>query len=1458
MKLKQLLLVVLFGSGCGRLLGQSTEYQFSTLNFTNGLSNNHITSVYKDPRGFMWFGTMSGLDRYDGYEFKVFRHDQRDPYSIGDNYIEQIFEGPEGKMWVQSRSSRFNIYDLATDRFDQDYAGYLRKHSLPEFWLLDITRGQKGYWFIYRDSGVFHMNFDGKVSAVRQEANRPGNLSPALISDAREDHNGNCWVVHQNGLIEKVDGHSHTVVFRTTELEKEFGNNLYPCGIYIDNQNDIWLYASGYFKGVWCYHPSTGVFTHYSAENGPDKLSSDVIYTALQDENGKIWLSTDHGGVDILDKKDLSVRTLTHIEDDRKSLAENSIPAMIMDSTGTVWLGTFKSGINYYHQNGMQFPLFRHHPHDPHSLSFDDVNKFAEDSAGNIWIGSNGGGLLYFNRRSNSFRQFLNDPANPNSLANNIIVSLLVDHDNRIWIGTYFGGLDCYDGKRFIHYRHDDHRPGSLADDRVMYLYEDSDHCLWVGTLAGGLDRFDRKKNSFVHFNSSQSNSILNNYVSSIAEDRDHDLWVATAYGIDVLDHRTGRFTHYSSEHNQLSTDNVILLFRDSRGNMWAGTRDGLNLFLPEKKTFQSFSSDNGLPDNTIRSIVEDRQHDLWVSTANGLSRITISTPGDHPGGPVRIRCSNYHEKDGLQGREFNERTALATRDGYLLFGGPNGFNLFRPEKIGNTQVVPRIVLTGLDIFNENVHVGEKMGDHVILDKSLSETGEITLTHSEDVFSIEFAALDFIENPGDKYAYTLEGFNKNWLVTDGRSRKATYTNLDAGTYTFKVKASDEDGQWYDRQATLRIVILPPFWKTPLAYAVYALLLIGILFLARRMVIRKARLRFALEQERRETRRLHEIDLMKIRFFTNMSHELRTPLSLILAPVDKLLAGPSGSDPRQQYEMIRRNARRLLHLVNQLLDFRKMEVNELRLNPRQGDILKFIREISFSFIDLAERKNISFTYQSDNDSLLTSFDHDKIERILFNLLSNAFKFTPANGAVGVTVATESAGNNATISIKVKDTGIGIAPDKLEKIFERFFQSDVPDTILNQGSGIGLAITQEFVRMHRGQLTVESRLNEGSCFTISLPFTPAATPLGTIAHPALPAGASVTAGFQPTTGNGHLPDDLHRQALATNGRSAGSPDTYPLTPHGHPQNSPNGHPQNSPNGHLQGLPDTLAPATNGQSHETFDGHGSFSDLPAAASNGNKQPVVLIVEDNEDFRFYLKDNLRHFYSIVEAADGREGWRKALASHPDLIVSDISMPAMNGMELCKKISADERTAQIPVILLTAMTGEGAELNGLRTGAIDYIIKPFNFELLLSKIRNVLTHAETVRKTYQRQVRVEPTALEVESADETFVKSVLEHIEKNIGNPDFSVGKLSGHFHASRSTFYKRLLLLTGKTPIEFIRHIRLKRAAELLEKSQLTVSEIAYTVGFNNPKNFSQYFKEEFNRVPSAYRTEKRDSHA
>lgn len=523
--------------------------------------------------------------------------------------------------------------------------------------------------------------------------------------------------------------------------------------------------------------------------------------------------------------------------------------------------------------------------------------------------------------------------------------------------------------------------------------------------------------------------------------------------------------------------------------------------------------------------------------------------------------------------------------------------------------------------------------------------------------------------------------------------------------------------------------------------------------------------------------MHELDMMKIRFFTNVSHEFRTPISLILTPLDKFIRNTADVSLKAQYQLMQRNAKRLLNMVNQLLDFRKLEVQELRLHRNNGDLISFIKELFYSFTDIAENKKIQFSFTSFPNSLYTTFDYDKIERILFNLLSNAFRFTPEDGRVTVSVTVTENGPDSThkiVRIAVSDTGIGIEKDKQERIFERFFQNELPDSILNKGSGIGLAIAKEFAKMHGGNITVESDPGKGSCFTVTLPVIEI--------EPDTALVAAEIAISEP------LSDD---QAVIT-----------------YAEQAPVVHPK---------------------------------------EKASKKPVLLLIEDNEDFRFYLKDNLREFFCIEEAGNGKEGWQKTLSTHPELIVCDVSMPEMNGIDLCRKIKSDKRTAFIPVILLTALTGEDQQLKGLETGASDYMTKPFNFEILLSKIRNLLAQQQNFKKTYQKQVQVNPAEVSFESPDERFIRDALEAVEKNMGNDRFSVEDLSHELHLSRVALYKKILALTGKTPIEFIRSIRLKRAAQLLNQTGLTIAEVAYQVGFNNPKYFTRYFKEEFGMLPS-----------
>lgn len=1375
---------------------QRNQYHFSRIDISAGLSNNEVNCIIKDEKGFLWFGTRSGLNRFDGYKFKVYKHDLRDTTSISDDDVTQLFEGPEHTLWINTKTSLV-VYNLLTEKFSRQAQKKLTAYGIGDTLITAIRKDNNGnYWFLSSASGLYKYNPSTQTSTrLFYEAKSADDYQAKRITDFSLAEPGFLWVVDFTGTVSKMDLSTGKTVFSAPLLKGINPNVTDGFLMYVDAQKHLWFYSPGVALGVFYYNISTQSMVHITKGTSGKALNNDVVRSIAQDDNGLIWVATDHGGVNLIDKASLEVQYLLNNDDDAHSIVQNSIDAMYTDNNGIIWIGTFKKGLCYYHKDIIKFPLYRHKPSLPDGLPFNDVNRFLEDAKGNIWVGTNGGGLIYYNRQTAKFTTYKHNAADAGSICSDVIVSMCLDHNQTLWIGTYFGGLDSFDGTNFTHYKHNAADANSISDNSIWSLLEDSQQRLWIGTFSAGLDRFDRATKQFVHYKPTGWHSVHCAYICDLLETRNGDIWIGSASGIDVLEKSTNDFKHFYNQdkarpQTSLSNNNTIAMLQDSRGLIWVTTREGLDYYDPSKDVFTTLRMEDGLPDNIIMSIVEDQQHNLWVGTPNGLCNIIVEKNAES--GHLFFQFRNYNEADGLQGREFNEYSAYATRDGYLLFGGSNGFNMFKPQQINSTAHNPLLAITDIQMFNRSVAVGENLNGHVILPQAISDTKEIALKYNENVFSIEFAALNFFYTAKLRYAYTLEGFSNEWLIADDKTHKATYTNLDPGNYVFKVRAINENGVFGKEEATLRIRILPPFWRTPVAYTLYALLLVASLYIARRLVLKRASTRFALEQERMEAQRLHELDMMKIRFFTNISHDFRTPLSLILTPLDKIIKHTAEASQKNQFQMIHRNARRLLNMVNQLLDFRKMEMQELKLNPSSGDIIRFIKEISYSFTDLAEKKNIKFCYASSVNRLVAAFDHDKIERMLFNLLSNAFKFTPEGGTVTVQLAAaEATGKDKTLlEIRVSDTGIGIPAEKHEKIFERFFQNDANGKMVSQGSGLGLAITREFVKLMDGTVAVQSEVNKGTCFIVQLPLEEV--------DAVLPGAATVTGqdGLEvlAETVDAQLPPE---EAVAI---------------------------------------DVIEPVQEAAPEKTD-------------ATGTKKPVVLIVEDNEDLRFYLKDNLKQYFTIVEAVNGKAGWQKALAAHPDVIVSDISMPEMNGIDLCRKIKSDKRTMFVPVILLTALMGEEQQLAGLETGASDYMTKPFNFEILLSKIRNLLTQQAVAKRTYQKQVSAAPTEITVESPDEKFMQSALKMVETNISNPDLSVEELSRGLLMSRVALYKKLLALTGKTPLEFIRSIRLKRALQLLEKSNLTVAEIAYEVGFNDPKYFSKFFKAEFNMLPSAY---------
>ena len=1348
---------------------QSSFYNFSKLNTNNGLSNNQVNSILKDKDGFLWFGTTSGLNRYDGYSFKIYRKKANDNASLIDNNIISLFELPYGEMWIKTMGIPC-IYNSFTEKFDTNYNSYLNSLNLPSGTIGTIKRGYNDrYWFLYNNQNLYLYSANSKT-AQQFKYNRNTTKNSA-ISSLKETADGKLWLVYQNGLLQQYDIKSGGLIFSSTVLQQLFKENL-SYDLIIDKDGGVWLWS--YVYGAFLFNQQDNSIRRFNESSSPSKLNSNHVFEIIQDDFGLIWVATDHGGVTLIDKKNhFSTRYLLNDPNDSKSLSHNTVNTIYKDNQGIIWLGTYKQGVNFVNENITQFPYYHHKESDSKSLQYDDVNCFREDKLGNIWIGTNGGGLIYFDRKNNTFKQYLHDAKNLSSISSNVIVSLCMDDNGMLWIGTFLGGLCSFDGNHFRRYLHNEADTSSIASDNIWELFIDRDKNLWVGTLGGGLDLFDRKANNFKHnqFEIGISGFEPSKDISSIIQDRNGNLWVATDYGVTVINIKTHTSTLYqhTSVQNSLSHNNCTSLLEDSKGRIWVGTREGLNIFNEQTKSFQTFTIADGLPSNMILNIVEDKFQNLWISTANGLRNIIPEQKKTEI--TLSVKC--YDEMNNLPGSEFNYKSAYKTRDGALIFGGPSGFNIINPAVIRKPIYHPEIVFTGLQIFNKNIEPGDSINNRVLLKESLSKLDEIELKFKENVFSIEFASLDFAHSALDKYSYMLEGFKSDWLNTNGSQRRVTYTNLDPGHYTFKVKVQDRNGLWSEIK-TLKIYIVPPFWRTPLAYFIYLMFLVALLFLSRRITLDRIHMRYEVANQRKSAERAYALDQLKTKFFTNVSHEFRTPLSLIISPLDKLIKYSKDEEQEKQLKLVQRNAKRLLSLVNQLLDFRKIEVQEIKLHTSIGDIIGFSKDISDSFLDIAEKKGIQLSFSTNIENLEVYFDKDKIEKILFNLLSNAYKYTPDNGRVSINLLYNPPvvnGDDGTLAIEVKDTGIGIPMGMHEKIFERFFQTDVPESMVNQGTGIGLAITKEFVKLHNGIISVKSEPEQGSCFTVLLPAKK----------------------INDTEVKAALPQVIVEDA-------------------------------------------ELVVSEEGQKK-------------------HKKKLIIIVEDNEDIRFYLKDNLKGQYKVEEATNGKEGWEKIKQLNPDLVVSDVMMPLIDGIELARKIKNETLTAHIPVILLTAIGSEEKQLEGLKVGVNDYITKPFTFEILASRIRNLLAQQELLQHRFHKQIEVNPSEITITSIDEKFLKQALEAVEKNIDNPDFSVEDFSSAMFMNRVTLYRKILSITGKSPMEFIRSMRLKRAAQLLEKSGMSISEIAYEVGFNNPKIFTKFFKEEFNVLPSQYVANKKN---
>jgi len=1350
------------------LSGQENRYVFSHLNVNNGLSQNQINCIYRDSKGFVWFGTNAGLNRFDGIKFEVFTSENPINSAILNNNINAIAEDKSGNLWIGTASG-ISILDGSTYQFKNFNYAFASPYSCGDIYYVNtLTADNDGNIWIGTNNGCFyndiHNNSIHRILIDNTSCNAPLNGITSIV----QDNNGIMWLSSKNGFIISYDPIQKSIKkFKIPDKSDELANSV--TKLSIDRDNDLWV---GNLFGLYLFHTDKEEWDNHFKDKLDKKDELKRIGAISQNIDGLIWVATDGGGAYIIDKEYRNIINIKHQPFDDQELSSNALSYVHCDRDGIVWLGTTKKGVNFYKKDINKFRIYKNVAGDINSLSNNDVNAIIEDRKGNIWIGTDGGGLNYLDRKTQKITRTRADNSSANTLSSNIIVSLFSDHSNKIWVGTYFGGLNRYDpvtGK-FTVYKYKSEDTTSISDDRIYAICEDNRNNMWIGTMASGLNLLDSATNKFARINTRNS-SICFDYITSIIRDRNNHLWISTTNGLSSYDNSTKTFECFKNQpnnKNSISDDNLTNCFEDSRGFFWICTKNGLNLLDRSNNSFRHFTVGDGLPSNSVHGIVEDKSRNLWISSKNGISKLTLNNVQSIDNFDFKI--TNYNITDGLQGKEFNQRSALCTSDGEIFFGGPDGLNAFYPDEIKDDTTNAKMIFRDFQIFNKSIPYGQKYNNRILLDRPIFNTDKIALKYHENSFTIEFIALSYFYPEKNIYAYKLEGFDNQWITSDGNKNSATYTNLTNGTYNFRVK--EIKGKFEGKEISLEIIVLPPFWKSWIAYVIYTILIFLTFILLRHLILFRERINVRIEHERLEAQHIHEIDSLKLKFFTNISHEFRTPLTLIMAPVEKLLIDFKEKPEVKYLKLIEQNAKRLLQMVNQLLDFRKMEVQGFSYNPSFGDIVAFLNEAVSSFNNLSEQKHIELAFRSRIKELNTYFDKDKLEKIMFNLLSNAFKFTPGYGQVSVSLAVETTNkqlNNETsanLVIKIEDTGIGIPEDKIEKIFTRFFQVDSTGQV-EKGTGIGLSLVAEFVKLHEGEIFVTSEIGKGSCFTLHLPVNNS----GLLAEP---------------------------------------------------------------------------------TDETVEEINHFPIIMADKSEkyfGSERPVLLIAEDNDDLRFYLKDNLLEHYQIHEASNGEEALKKIQKIVPDLIISDIMMPGMDGIELCRRVKTDRTICHIPLILLTARSSEQQQLEGIGKGADDYITKPFNFQILEAKIANIINLRKNLRLLFKNKLQIEPHEITVTSLDEQFMRKALELVEKNIAITDYSVETMSRDLGMSRTLLYKKILALTGKPPLEFIRSLRLKRAALLLSKSQMNVSEIAFQVGFNDPKYFSKHFKNEFGVLPSKY---------
>jgi signal transduction histidine kinase/ligand-binding sensor domain-containing protein/DNA-binding response OmpR family regulator len=1354
------------------IYSQSKKIIFEHIRVEEGLPSNNVTCILQDHFGFLWLGTEHGLVRYDGYSMIVYKPKMGDATSISGSYISTIYEDFNGNLWIGTRGMGLNRFDRNSETFtsykyNKNDPACLNSNSIKCIYGDKAKRlwigTDKGLNLFFSEKKTFAHYILYNPDNIIDTDNNSTDKNIGAINDIIEDPITGRLLIGSNisGLWEFDFQTKNFTKYNLSKIDNDF--NSISINIFNKPQNGkLWMGTNNGLAHIDLMRKEGFIYKTINSSNY--EIANDFI-SIVQDSKGLIWVGTYGEGLAIFNPITNNFTRHTYDIFDNQSLYGYRVLSLYEDYSGIIWIGIDTGGLDRWDTKKWKFKHYRENPYNTNSLRENWVQSICEGNNGKIWIGTEGG-LNLFDREQNRFTNYFHDPQNSNSLSSDLVWSILEDPDEQevLWIGTARGGLNKFDytNGRFYHYRNDPNNKYSLSNDGIYTMLLDHEGILWIGTFGGGLNRFDRRFNRFTSFQHipGDSTSISENNIVKIYEDREGIIWIGTnSKGLCKFDRKSGTFTNYKTIIGDDILGGVHTIYEDMKGNFWISNiyskySNGLHLLDREKGVIvKYYGEEEGLRSELIFAILEDDSGNLWLNTFNGISKFN----------PITETFRNYDVSDGLAGIRCNPG-AIKIKSGEMLVGSSDGLTIFHPDSVRDDPVPPLVVISNITLFNQN-------NEKLIFEKYVAELEELKLSHDQNDLRFDYVGLHYSDPSKNKYAYTLVNFNQDWIDA-GTQRNATYTNLDPGEYIFKVKASNMDGIWSKKEASIKIIILPPIWATTWAYIIYTLIVLSIIYFTWKLQLKRIRIKHDYEMSRFEAEKMHEVDELKSRFFANISHEFRTPLTLIFGPAKDVIEKTKEPDTKRNVGVIKRNASRLYSLVNQLLDLSKLESGKMKLEASEQDLILLLKGIFLSFTSFAERKKITLKFNTIEENLYVYIDRDKVEKIINNLLSNAFKFTPEGGRIDFKV--EQLINE--VEIGITDNGIGIPKERIDKIFDRFYQVDSSHTRQGEGTGIGLALTKELVELHKGKIKVESKEGEGTTVSVQLPL-----------------------------GKDHLkPEEIVDKQV-----------------------------------------EEIIPETEELSEPLLDTENRKEKTDLDVLLDTDKPLLLIVEDNSDVRSYIISHLEEDYRIQEAVDGEDGLEKALNHIPDLIISDVMMPKMDGFELCNKLKTDERTSHIPIIMLTAKATSKDKIEGYETGADDYIMKPFDADELKARIKNLIEIRRNLQKKFSENEYSIPK--ELSSIDEQYLKKAFQVINEHLSEEEFSVEQFCLEVGMSDVQNYRKLKALTGRSPSSFIRSIRLKKAKNMIEERRGTISEIAYSVGFGSPSYFTKCFKEEYGYLPS-----------